>query len=112
MVESGAQQATEADVLGAIEFGHDCCKKIAAGIRELMAKVRQEEEGVHVSPAINQELLRSDRRADPHGTQDALNTKKYEKLESYGRVDAGKKKAIESLSRRAEGRRRQAVRRY
>src|SRR6266849_5021803 len=38
MVESGAQQATEAEVLAAIEFGHDCCKKIAAGIRELMKK--------------------------------------------------------------------------
>src|ERR1700680_2623802 len=38
MVESGAQQATEAEVLEAIEFGHDCCKKIAAGIRELMKK--------------------------------------------------------------------------
>jgi len=27
MVESGAQQASEAEVLGAIEFGHACCKK-------------------------------------------------------------------------------------
>src|SRR6266700_2322611 len=36
MVEAGAQQVSEADVLGAIEFGHDCCKKIAAAIRELM----------------------------------------------------------------------------
>src|ERR1700738_3749630 len=38
MVESGAQQVSEADVLAAIEFGHDCCKKIAVGIRELMKK--------------------------------------------------------------------------
>src|ERR1700732_3478100 len=29
MVESGAQQVSETDVLAAIEFGHDCCKKIA-----------------------------------------------------------------------------------
>src|SRR5882672_7457168 len=29
MVESGAQQASEEEVLDAIEFGHDCCKKIA-----------------------------------------------------------------------------------
>src|SRR6185369_13018833 len=36
MVEAGAQQVSEADVLGAIEFGHECCKKIAAAIRELM----------------------------------------------------------------------------
>ena len=36
MVEAGAQEVSEAEVLGAIEFGHECCKKIAAGIRELM----------------------------------------------------------------------------
>src|ERR1035441_10145297 len=37
MVEAGAKQVSEAEVLGAIEFGHDCCKKIAAGIRQLVA---------------------------------------------------------------------------
>src|SRR5215472_16678294 len=37
MVEAGAQEVSEAEVLGAIEFGHDCCRKIAAGIRKLMA---------------------------------------------------------------------------
>src|ERR1700729_4009246 len=29
MVEAGAQQATEAEVIAAIDFGHECCKKIA-----------------------------------------------------------------------------------
>src|SRR3974377_1798868 len=38
MVEAGAQQVSEAEVLGAIEFGHECCRKIAAGIRELVKK--------------------------------------------------------------------------
>src|SRR5215470_18093658 len=28
MVEAGAQQVSEEEVLGAIAFGHDCCKKI------------------------------------------------------------------------------------
>src|ERR1051325_11569995 len=37
MVEAGANQASEEEVLGAIDFGHDCCKKIAAAIRQLMA---------------------------------------------------------------------------
>src|SRR3974377_750551 len=36
MVEAGAQQVSEETVLGAIEFGHECCKKIAAAIPELM----------------------------------------------------------------------------
>ena len=39
MVEAGAQQVSEADVIEAIDFGHDCCKKIAAAIRELQQKV-------------------------------------------------------------------------
>src|ERR1700756_289724 len=38
MVEAGATQATEAEVVDAIEFGHDCCKKVAAGIRQLVQK--------------------------------------------------------------------------
>src|SRR3954471_17517473 len=36
MVEAGAQEVSEAEVLGAIEFGHESCRKIAAGIRELV----------------------------------------------------------------------------
>src|SRR5215470_7219547 len=37
MVEAGAQQASEAEVLGAIDFGHECCKRIATAIRQLVA---------------------------------------------------------------------------
>src|ERR1051326_7102044 len=37
MVEAGAQEVSEAEVLGAIDFGHSCCKKIAAAIRDLVA---------------------------------------------------------------------------
>ena len=39
MVEAGAQQVSEEHVVEAIEFGHECCRKIVAGIRELMGKV-------------------------------------------------------------------------
>ena len=55
MVESGAQQATEAEVLAAIEFGHECCKKIAAGIRELMKKAGKTKRA-YTPPVVNQEL--------------------------------------------------------
>ena len=37
MVEAGAQQVSEEEVLGAIEFGHDCCRKIAATIKQMVA---------------------------------------------------------------------------
>src|SRR6202043_978970 len=39
MVEAGAQQASEQEVIGTIDFGHTCCKKIAAAINELVKQV-------------------------------------------------------------------------
>src|SRR5512141_2680789 len=39
MVEAGAQQVSEQDVLGAIDFGHECCRKIAAAIKQLVQQV-------------------------------------------------------------------------
>ncbi len=97
MVESGAQQVSETDVLAAIEFGHDCCKKIAKAIRELVAKVGKPKKEF-VAPAVNQELYDQISAAVRKDLQDALNTQKYEKLESYRRVDECKKKALEPIA--------------
>src|SRR5260370_8847447 len=36
--EAAGQQATEAEVLDAIEYGHSCCKKISARIHALLPK--------------------------------------------------------------------------
>jgi polyribonucleotide nucleotidyltransferase len=96
MVESGAQQATEAEVLAAIEFGHDCCKKIAAGIRELMKKTGKKK-AEYAPPAINQAMYDQIAKSIQAELKDAMNTQKYEKLESYARVDAAKKKAMEAI---------------
>jgi len=96
MVESGAQQVSEADVLAAIEFGHDCCKKIAAGIRELTKKCGKPKKE-YKAPEINKALYDQIAAAAQVELKDAMNTEKYEKLESYSRIDAAKKKAIEAL---------------
>ncbi|HYV64172.1 MAG TPA: polyribonucleotide nucleotidyltransferase, partial [Bryobacteraceae bacterium] len=96
MVESGAQQATEAEVLAAIEFGHECCKKICKGIQELMKKVGKTKRA-YTPPTINQELYDQISKSVSAELKDALNTQKYEKLESYARVDACKKKAMEGI---------------
>ena len=72
MVEAGAQEVSEADVLGAIEFGHECCKKIAAGIRELMklaGKTKREFVSARtrsgdLRPGREGRARRSDRRAE------------------------------------------------
>src|SRR4051795_2898490 len=66
MVEAGAQQVSEAEVLGAIEFGHGCCKKIAAGIRQLM-KLAGKTKREFVSPVLDQTI--------------------YEEVEKQARVD-------------------------
>ncbi len=104
MVESGAQQVSEEDVLAAIEFGHECCKKIAAGIRELAKKCGKTKKEF-TAPAINQALYDQIAASVRAELKDAMDTQKHEKLESYARVDAAKKKAIEALpeEQKAEG---------
>src|SRR5579864_8860347 len=97
MVESGAQQATEAEVLAAIEFGHDCCRKLAAGIRELMKKCGKTKIEF-ATPPIDNNLYQEIETKIRAELQDALDTKKYEKLESYARVDAAKEKALEGIA--------------
>jgi polyribonucleotide nucleotidyltransferase len=104
MVEAGAQEVSEAEVLGAIEFGHECCKKIAAGIRELMklAGKKKREFIPHVLDAGVYEQVEKDGRVD---LTDAMNTAKYEKLESYALISTVKKRVIELLpeEQREEG---------
>ncbi|MGO9895286.1 MAG: polyribonucleotide nucleotidyltransferase [Bryobacteraceae bacterium] len=96
MVEAGAQQVSEAEVLGAIEYGHDCCKKIADGIRQLV-KLAGKTKREFAPPAVDQEVSAAVENAVRGELTDALDTKKYEKLESYARVDALRKKALESF---------------
>ncbi len=96
MVESGAQHATEAEMLAAIEFGHNCCKKLAAGIRDLMKKCGKPKKE-YTAPEVNKALYDQIAASVQVELKDAMNTEKYEKLESYSRIDAAKKKAIGEL---------------
>src|SRR5580704_4794082 len=96
MVEAGAQHATEAEVLEAIEFGHECCKKIAAGVRELVKKAGKPKRA-YTTPEINKELYAQIEKQIRADMTDALDTKKYPKLESYHRVHEAKHKVEDSL---------------
>ena len=105
MVEAGSTQASEAEVLAAIEFGHASCRKLTAGIRQLVAKAGKPKR-THTPPVINQQLydqIASQYRAE---LSDALNTSNCEKLESEHRVDALQAKAVEAFpeEQRAEAR--------
>jgi polyribonucleotide nucleotidyltransferase len=97
MVEAGAQQVSEAEVLGAIEYGHECCKKIAEAIRRLV-KLNGKTKREFASPVLDREVYAAVEKAVRAELTDALDTKKYEKLESYARVDALRQKALEAFS--------------
>jgi len=97
MVEAGAQHASEEEILAAIEYGHDCCRKIATGIRELVSKTGKKKRPF-TSPEINKPLYDQIEKSVRKELTDALDTKKYPKLESYHRVHEAKKKAIEALT--------------
>jgi len=94
MVEAGAQEATEAEVLEAIQFGHECCRKIIAGIRELVAAAGKPKREV-TPPPFNQELYERISAAYGEELIDSLDAKKHGKLESYARLDGLKKKVVE-----------------
>jgi polyribonucleotide nucleotidyltransferase len=96
MVEAGAQQASEEEVLEAIEYGHQCCKKITAGIRELVAKVGKPKWS-YTPPEINKKLYAKIESQIRSELTDALDTKKYQKLESYHRIAEAKKKVLDPL---------------
>jgi polyribonucleotide nucleotidyltransferase len=97
MVEAGAQQVSEAEVLGAIEFGHQCCKKIAAGIRELV-KLAGKPKMEFTPPVLDAAIYEQVSKAARTDLADALNTQKHEKLESYALVDAIKKRVLEAFA--------------
>ena len=85
MVEAGAQEASEEEVLGAIEFGHQCCRQIIAAIREMVAAVGKPKRPFE-SPQLDQALFDQIAGQCRAELSDALNTQKYPKLESYHKV--------------------------
>ena len=88
MVEAGANSASEAEVLDAIEFGHDCCKKIAAAIDELV-KLAGKAKRQFTSPSIKEDAATKVSAEVRTELTDALNTQKYGKLESYSENRCG-----------------------
>jgi polyribonucleotide nucleotidyltransferase len=95
MVEAGAQAASEAEVLDAIDFGHECCKKVIAGIRDLMAQAGKPKMQF-VSPQVDQETYRKIEAEYRTELTDVLDTEKYPKLESYAKTAELKKKIVEA----------------
>jgi polyribonucleotide nucleotidyltransferase len=86
MVEAGAQQASEAEVLGALEFGHECCKKLGDAVKKLQSLAGQKKKEF-AAPPVNEKLYAEIEKKVRAELTDALDTKKYGKLESYALID-------------------------
>lgn len=93
MVEAGAQEAPEDEFVAAIEFGHNCCRKLIAGIKELVAKAGKPKRS-YQPPARNQEIYTKVEALVRERLSDALNTKKYGKTDSYHRIAELEKEAL------------------
>jgi polyribonucleotide nucleotidyltransferase len=94
MVEAGAQQVSEEEVLGALDHGLAACQKINAVLKQLVAAAGKPKKEFKAKE-LDQELLAKIDKEIRAELSDALNTKKYEKLESYARVDALHDRVVE-----------------
>jgi polyribonucleotide nucleotidyltransferase len=111
MVESGALEVSEDTVVEALEFGHAAIRKIIVAIRELHSRVKPEKVAVK-PPAFDEALYTS--LTQKYGTrlQDALDTAKHPKLESYGLVDEIKKEIMEAVPEEDDERRKLTYRAF
>ncbi len=86
MVESGAKEVSEEQVLRAIDFAHAEIKKICATIRDLASRAGKKKREI-AAPEFDQAYY--DQLKSKVGAQlkDALDTKKHGKIESYTLID-------------------------
>jgi polyribonucleotide nucleotidyltransferase len=97
MVEAGAQQVSEAEVLGGLEYGLQSCQKIIDVLKQLVAvagKPKKPFTPKEVDPALVASIDKKIRTE----LIDALDTKKHGKLESYALVDALHDKVVEEAT--------------
>jgi polyribonucleotide nucleotidyltransferase len=97
MVEAGAQQVSEEEVLGALEHGLQSCQKIIDVLKQFVkaaGKPKKEFKAKELDAALVASIDKKIRAE----LSDALNTKKYEKLESYARVDALHDRVVEEAA--------------
>jgi polyribonucleotide nucleotidyltransferase len=93
MVEAGGKGVSEDKVVDCIAFGHEMCKTIIAGIEQLV-KVAGKAKRVFEPKPIDEAMYKQIESLVRADLTDALNTEKYQKLDSYKRVDEQKAKAV------------------
>src|ERR687890_1556617 len=95
MVEAGANEIPEAEILDALDIAHDAIKKLCAVQRELAEKVGKEKLAVE-APQIDEGLLQQIR--DSHGSQLDEATQVVDKLERQDATKAVEASVLEQYS--------------
>jgi polyribonucleotide nucleotidyltransferase len=111
MVEAGSLEVSEDTMADALEFGHAEIRKIVASIRELGARVNAKKLDVK-PPEFDEALYAQIKTKHGEALRDALDTAKYPKLESYGRVDAIKKEILAAIPEDEEEKQKLAYRAF
>ncbi|PYY21156.1 MAG: polyribonucleotide nucleotidyltransferase [Acidobacteria bacterium] len=85
MIESGANEVTEDKVVDAIEFAHTEIKKIVSAITDLASRAGKPKRQI-APPEFDEKYFRELKSKIGDRLSDALDTKKYPKIESYTKV--------------------------
>src|SRR4029079_9733897 len=93
MVEAGANEVSEEVMVEALNFGHQAIKQIIQLQKDLYAKIQPKKREVAPAP-VDEAMAKAIEKAVRADLEDALDTHKHEKLESYSLVDAAKAKAV------------------
>ena len=101
MVESGANEVSEEIMVEALNFAHQAIKQIIELQKQLYDKIRPQKLAVE-APKIDAAVSKKIEKEIRALLEDALDTHKYSKLDSYALVDAAKEKAIELFTEAAE----------
>src|SRR6185295_15585580 len=97
MVECGASEVSEEIMVEALNTGHEAIKQIIALQKELFAAIRPVKRAF-TPPVTDKALAAEIEKFIRPELEDALNTKKYHKIESYARIDAAKAKLAEKYA--------------
>ncbi len=96
MVESGAFEVSEEQIAEALDFGHAQIKRIIGAIKELHAQLKPKK--VEVAPLpFDKAIYEGLKKNYGAKLQDAVNTEKHPKKESYNLVDALKEEIYKAV---------------
>ena len=94
MVEAGAKEVSEEDMLAALMFGHEQIKKLCAFQEEIVAACGKTKREVPLY-TVNEDLDREVRNSFETKIRDAVSIK--EKLERYGKIDELTEEAVQMV---------------